>query len=156
MNGLMSLSQAAHSGLTNLKGQSRILESEIKLDKMRGLNTSKKEKQLEGLNKQAETAQSYLISALEQDAENAKTFMDSVKETMDTINEEVQKREEEKAEAEDAATKGNAETAENNAVNETGNIVDIVIPSTIVTRFFSANNSSDTNEGTTFHVNVSA
>lgn len=158
MSGFSSITQSALNGVNNVKGQSRILESEIRMDASRGVVIKRKEEKLEMLKTQEEAAMNFLTNAMEQDAENTKKFIDSVEETNNKIREEAEKNQEEKA-AEESKTKNNTEGNQNTAVDsqntaETGGVVDIVIPSTIVSSDLSSDKNKD--EQTDVSVDVSA
>ncbi|BBB90259.1 MAG TPA: hypothetical protein PKA28_13220 [Methylomusa anaerophila] len=156
MSGLTSLPQSANSALGNVKGNSRILEAEIRADASRGVVIQRKLDNLEKLKQQEETAMNYLTDAVNKDAENTKNFLDSAKETMDKIDEEVKKGEEKTAENTGTETQTNAasqndqDSDENSsAASVAGNIVDVVIPSTVIQSNLSAIKTNDTPLNTT-------
>lgn len=152
MSSFTSLSEIANSAINKAKSQQRIIAREIATDG----ETPWKLKKLENAEKQVKSASNYFIQAMEQDTKNAKTFLDSVTETLDKINEENKKKEEEEKAAEDAekAAQNKGIDGDTQKTGESGVIVDVIIPSTVVSSNLSSD--KDKEEQDESSVNVSA
>jgi hypothetical protein len=170
MSGFTSLSQNAYSALTTVRGNTRILEAEMRLDASRGITIPRKQENLEKLKQQEEAALNQLGSAITQESENTQKFIDSIEETNNRIREEAEiaaaeKEAEEKAAEESSSTEKGTETTEkgqstgesNTTTDAVGKIVDIVIPETVITTGLpESSNSEAPKEAVGNVVNVSA